>query len=55
MFMSREAVIEAITSAPDFQEDGKFSPAKYSAYLAAQGVSDQGNVAELQSRIRSRA
>jgi len=51
MFMSREAVIEAITSAPDFQEDGKFSPAKYSAYLAAQGVSDQGNVAELQSRI----
>jgi len=51
MFMSREAVIEAITSAPDFQEDGKFSPAKYSAYLAAQGVIDQGNVANLQSQI----
>ena len=51
MFMSREAVIEAITSAPDFQEDGKFSPAKYSAYLAAQGVTDQGNVANLQSQI----
>ena len=51
MYMSREAVIEAITSAPDFQEDGKFSPAKYSAYLAAQGVSDQGNVVNLQSQI----
>ena len=31
MFLSREAVIEAITGAPEFQEDGKFSPAKYSA------------------------
>ena len=51
MFMSREAVIEAITSAPDFQEDGKFSAAKYSAYLASRGVSDQGNVIELQSQI----
>ncbi|HEV2430660.1 MAG TPA: SurA N-terminal domain-containing protein [Burkholderiales bacterium] len=51
MFMSREAVIEAITSAPEFQEDGKFSAAKYSAYLASRGISDQGNVAELQSRL----
>ena len=51
MMMSREAVIEAITSAPEFQEDGKFSTAKYSAYLASRGISDQGNVAELQSRI----
>ena len=51
MFMSREAVIDAITQAPEFQENGKFSPAKYSAYLAGRGVTDQGNVAELQSRI----
>lgn len=51
MFMSREAVIEAITSAPEFQENGKFSAAKYSAYLAARGISDQGNVAELQSKL----
>jgi peptidyl-prolyl cis-trans isomerase D len=51
MFMSREAVIDAITQAPEFQENGKFSPAKYSAYLASRGVTDQGNVAELQSRI----
>ena len=51
MFMSREAVIDAITNAPDFQEDGKFSAAKYSAYLASRGVTDQGNVIELQSQI----
>ena len=51
MFMSREAVIDAITSAPEFQENGKFSAAKYSAYLASRGISDQGNVAELQSRL----
>jgi peptidyl-prolyl cis-trans isomerase D len=51
MFMSREAVIEAITSAPEFQENGKFSAAKYSAYLASRGISDQGNVADLQTRL----
>jgi peptidyl-prolyl cis-trans isomerase D len=51
MFMSREAVIEAITGAPEFQENGKFSAAKYSAYLASRGISDQGNVAELQSKL----
>jgi len=51
MFMSREAVIEAITSAPEFQEDGSFSAARYSAYLASRGISDQRNVAELQSQI----
>jgi peptidyl-prolyl cis-trans isomerase D len=51
MMMSREAVIDAITTAPEFQEDGKFSTAKYSAYLASRGVSDQGNVAELQRDI----
>jgi peptidyl-prolyl cis-trans isomerase D len=51
MFMSREAVSDAITSAPEFQEDGKFSPARYSAYLSSRGVSDQQNVAELQTQI----
>ena len=51
MVMSREQVIDAITSAPEFQEDGKFSTAKYSAYLQGRGISDQGNVAELQSQI----
>jgi peptidyl-prolyl cis-trans isomerase D len=51
LFMSREAVIEAITQAPEFQEGGKFSAAKYSAYLAGEGMSDLGYVARLQSQI----
>jgi peptidyl-prolyl cis-trans isomerase D len=51
MLMSRQAVIEAITSAPEFQENGKFSPALYSAYLTQRGLTDQRNVAELQSAL----
>jgi peptidyl-prolyl cis-trans isomerase D len=51
LLMSRQAVIEAITSAPEFQEDGKFSTAKYSAYISSQGLSDEGYVAQLQSQL----
>ena len=51
LFMSREAVIDAITQAPEFQENGKFSPALYSGYLASRGFSDQGYVAQLQSQL----
>jgi peptidyl-prolyl cis-trans isomerase D len=51
LFMSREAVIDAITNAPEFQENGAFSPALYSAYLASRGLTDQGNVAQLQSQL----
>ena len=51
LFMTRGAVIEAITQAPDFQENGKFSAARYSAYLASRGITDQRNVAELQSQL----
>jgi peptidyl-prolyl cis-trans isomerase D len=51
LFMSREAVIEAITTAPEFQENGEFSPALYSAYLAQRGLSDQGNVQQLQAEL----
>ncbi|HZM36196.1 MAG TPA: SurA N-terminal domain-containing protein [Burkholderiales bacterium] len=51
LFMSREQVIEAITKAPEFQENGEFSPARYSAYLASRGLTDQGNVAQLQSQL----
>ncbi|HUQ75968.1 MAG TPA: SurA N-terminal domain-containing protein [Burkholderiales bacterium] len=51
LFMSREAVIEAITQAPEFQENGKFSPALYSAYLSQRGITDQRNVVELQSQL----
>ena len=51
LIMSREAVIEAITKAPEFQENGQFSPALYSGYLASRGLTDQANVAQLQSQL----
>ncbi|MGQ0544492.1 MAG: SurA N-terminal domain-containing protein [Betaproteobacteria bacterium] len=51
MFMSREAVIDAITQAPEFQESGRFSPALYQAYLASRSLTDEANVAQLQSQL----
>ncbi|HEX7054988.1 MAG TPA: peptidylprolyl isomerase, partial [Burkholderiales bacterium] len=51
LFMSRDAVIEAITRAPEFQENGQFSPALYTAYLQSRGVSDAQNVALLQTEL----
>lgn len=51
MFMSKAAVIEAIAQAPEFQENGQFSPARYSAYLQSQNKTDQRFVAELQTEL----
>jgi len=51
LIMSREAVIDAITKAPEFQENGQFSPALYSGYLASRGLTDQANVAQLRSQL----
>ena len=51
MFMSKEAVIEAIQNAPEFQENGQFSPARYTAYLQSQNKTDQRYVAELQTQL----
>ncbi len=51
LFVGREAVIEAITQAPEFQENGKFSAALYSAYLQQRGLSDAANVAQLQTEL----
>jgi len=51
LFMSRAAVIDAIAQAPEFQENGQFSPAKYSSYLASRGTTDQRYVAELQTQL----
>lgn len=51
LFIDRQAVIEAITQAPEFQENGKFSPTLYSAYLEQRGLSDAQNVAQLQSQL----
>src|SRR5258708_7370617 len=51
LIMSRAAVIEAITQAPDFQENGKFSPDKYAMFLAGRNTSDQRYVQELQTDL----
>jgi peptidyl-prolyl cis-trans isomerase D len=51
LIMSRAAVIEAITQAPDFQDNGQFSADKYAAYLASRNTSDQRYVQELQSDL----
>jgi peptidyl-prolyl cis-trans isomerase D len=51
LLMSRDAVIELITTAPEFQEGGRFSAALYSAYLAQRNISDARNVLELQSQL----
>jgi peptidyl-prolyl cis-trans isomerase D len=51
LFIGRQAVIDAITQAPEFQENGKFSPALYSAFLQNRGVSDAQNVAQLQTEL----
>src|SRR5258706_428723 len=40
LLMSREAVIDLIATAPEFQENGTFSPAKYSAFLAQANTTD---------------
>src|SRR5258707_53331 len=44
LYMTRQAVIDSITSAPEFLENGRFSAALYSAYLTQRGLTDQRNV-----------
>jgi peptidyl-prolyl cis-trans isomerase D len=51
LFMSKAAVIDAISQAPEFQENGQFSPARYTAYLQSRNTSDQRYVAELQTQL----
>lgn len=46
--MSKEDVVASILAAPEFQEGGKFSSERYSMYLRSRGISDEGNVAQLQ-------
>lgn len=47
MVLPRQAVIDEIMRAPEFQEDGRFSPARYEAYLRTRGLSDAANVETL--------
>jgi len=51
LFMSKAAVVDAIAQAPEFQENGQFSPARYSAYLASRNTTDPRYVAELQTQL----
>ena len=51
LFIGKQAVIDAITQAPEFQENGKFSPALYAAFLQQRGLSDAQNVAQLQTEL----
>ena len=51
LFMSKSAVIDAIAEAPEFRENGQFSAARYSAYLASRNTTDQRYVAELQTQL----
>ncbi len=47
MVLARQSVIDEIMRAPEFQEDGKFSPARYEGYLRTRGLSDAANVETL--------
>jgi peptidyl-prolyl cis-trans isomerase D len=49
--VSKEDVVASILAAPEFQEGGKFSSERYSAYLRTRGMSDEGNVAQLRVEV----
>jgi peptidyl-prolyl cis-trans isomerase D len=49
--VSKDEVVAAILAAPEFQEGGKFSAERYSNYLRAAGLSDEGNVQRLRLDI----
>jgi len=49
--VSKEDVVAAILSSPEFQEGGKFSAERYTAYLRIRGISDEANVAQLRVEV----
>ena len=49
--VSKEDVVASILNAPEFQEGGKFSSERYTAYLRTRGMSDEGNVAQLRVEV----
>ncbi|MEW6690240.1 MAG: SurA N-terminal domain-containing protein, partial [Pseudomonadota bacterium] len=51
LVMSKEQAIAAIMASPEFQEGGRFSAERYSAYLRSRGMSDEGNVERLRFEI----
>lgn len=46
-----QLLAQILTSAPDFQEEGKFSTARYKAFVASQNMSEQAFEARLRSRM----
>src|SRR5258706_16366 len=44
-------ILQVILAAPEFQEGGKFSSERYTAYLRTRGMSDEGNVAVLRVEV----
>ena len=53
LLLSKEDVVAAILTAPEFQDGGKFSSERYANYLRAMGLSDEGNVMKLRAEIPS--
>ena len=51
LFMPKAAVIDAIAQAPEFQEDGRFSEARFVAYVASRNTTAEAYVAELQTQL----
>jgi len=51
LFMTKAAVIDAIAQAPEFQENGQFSEARFSSYLASRSTTAERYVAELQTQL----
>lgn len=47
MVLGREEVIAEIMRAPEFQEDGRFSPDRYAGWLRSRNLTDAGNVETL--------
>ena len=51
LFMSKAAVIDAISNAPEFQENGRFSEPRFNNYLASRNTTPERYVAELQTQL----
>jgi peptidyl-prolyl cis-trans isomerase D len=51
LFMSKSAVIDSVAQAPEFQENGQFSEAKFAAYVASHNMTPERYVAQLQTEL----
>jgi peptidyl-prolyl cis-trans isomerase D len=51
LFMSKSAVIDSVAQAPEFQDNGQFSEAKFAAYVASHNMTPERYVAQLQTEL----